>query len=178
MSFSVPACHPLNLSNPVYVGFSLLWRFLRLCFRWSWRFWETLAMYMGQKWQPAPVFLPGRFHGQRRLVGYSPWRLQRIGHDWDAEHSRIAMYIVERPSIGICLMFFSSLVWSYGIWGGRSQVKSHAEHIMSGCMHPVSMTEPLLLLTRNNSSPLLYFSNNPLKYSLSGFYTVTLVFKN
>ena len=26
-----------------------------------------------RKWQPTPVFLPGRFHGQRSLVGYSPW---------------------------------------------------------------------------------------------------------
>ena len=25
------------------------------------------------KWQLAPVFLPGKFHGQRTLVGYSPW---------------------------------------------------------------------------------------------------------
>ena len=25
------------------------------------------------KWQPAPVFLSGEFHGQRSLVGYSPW---------------------------------------------------------------------------------------------------------
>ena len=24
-------------------------------------------------WQPSPVFLAGRFHGQRSLVGYSPW---------------------------------------------------------------------------------------------------------
>ena len=24
-------------------------------------------------WQPTPVFLPGKSHGQRRLVGYSPW---------------------------------------------------------------------------------------------------------
>ena len=24
-------------------------------------------------WQPTPVFLPGEFHGQRNLVGYSPW---------------------------------------------------------------------------------------------------------
>ena len=24
-----------------------------------------------RKWQPTPVFLPGKFHGQRRLVGYS-----------------------------------------------------------------------------------------------------------
>ena len=26
-----------------------------------------------REWQPTPVFLPGEFHGQRRLVGYSPW---------------------------------------------------------------------------------------------------------
>ena len=24
-------------------------------------------------WQPIPVFLPGKSHGQRSLVGYSPW---------------------------------------------------------------------------------------------------------
>ena len=26
-----------------------------------------------RKWQPTPVFLPGQFHGQRNLAGYSPW---------------------------------------------------------------------------------------------------------
>ena len=26
-----------------------------------------------RKWQPAPVFLPGKPHGQRSLAGYSPW---------------------------------------------------------------------------------------------------------
>ena len=26
-----------------------------------------------RKWQPAPILLPGKFHGQRSLVGYSPW---------------------------------------------------------------------------------------------------------
>ena len=26
-----------------------------------------------RKWQPTPVFLTGKFHGQRSLVGYSPW---------------------------------------------------------------------------------------------------------
>ena len=26
-----------------------------------------------RKWQPTPVFLPGEFHAQRSLVGYSPW---------------------------------------------------------------------------------------------------------
>ena len=32
-----------------------------------------------RKWQPTPVFLPGKFQGQRRLVGYSPWG-RRVGH--------------------------------------------------------------------------------------------------
>ena len=26
-----------------------------------------------RKWQPTPVLLPGKSHGQRSLVGYSPW---------------------------------------------------------------------------------------------------------
>ena len=29
---------------------------------------------------PTPVFLPGEFHGQRSLVGYSPWS-HRVRHD-------------------------------------------------------------------------------------------------
>ena len=28
-----------------------------------------------RKWQPTPIFLPGKFHRQRRLVSYSPWGL-------------------------------------------------------------------------------------------------------
>ena len=26
-----------------------------------------------KEWQPTPIFLPGEFHGQRSLAGYSPW---------------------------------------------------------------------------------------------------------
>ena len=26
-----------------------------------------------KKWQPTPAFLPGESHGQRSLVGCSPW---------------------------------------------------------------------------------------------------------
>ena len=29
-----------------------------------------------RKWQPTPVLLPGEFHGQRSLVGYSAWGLK------------------------------------------------------------------------------------------------------
>ena len=34
-----------------------------------------------RKWQSVPVFLPGKSHGQRNLVGYSPWGCKRVGHD-------------------------------------------------------------------------------------------------
>ena len=44
-----------------------------------------------REWLPTPVFLPGEFHGQRSLVGYSPWghkELDRIAvtcmHTWCA----------------------------------------------------------------------------------------------
>ena len=33
-----------------------------------------------RKRQPTPVFLPGESHGQRSLVGYSPWG-RWVGHD-------------------------------------------------------------------------------------------------
>ena len=26
-----------------------------------------------REWQPTPVLLPGKSHGQRSLIGYSPW---------------------------------------------------------------------------------------------------------
>ena len=33
-------------------------------------------------WQPAAVFLPGDFHGQRNLACYSSYSSQRVGHGW------------------------------------------------------------------------------------------------
>ena len=48
---------------------------------------ETQVQSLGQedpwrrKWQPTPVLLPRKSHGQRSLVGYSPWGHKRVGHD-------------------------------------------------------------------------------------------------
>ena len=39
-----------------------------------------------RKWQATPVFLPGKSHGGRSLVGYSP-RGHRVGHDWATSFS-------------------------------------------------------------------------------------------
>ena len=32
-----------------------------------------------RKWQPTPVHLPGKCHGLRSLVGYSPWGCKASG---------------------------------------------------------------------------------------------------
>ena len=32
----------------------------------------------GRKWQPTPVFLPGKSHGQKSLAGYSPWGSKQL----------------------------------------------------------------------------------------------------
>ena len=41
-----------------------------------------------RKWQPPPVFLPGKSHGQRSLAGYSPWS-HRVRHTWACTFSVI-----------------------------------------------------------------------------------------
>ena len=39
-----------------------------------------------KKWQPTPVFLPGKSHGQRGLVSYSPWGRKRARPNRATEH--------------------------------------------------------------------------------------------
>ena len=31
-----------------------------------------------REWQPTAVFLPGEFHGQRSMAGYSPWGPKKL----------------------------------------------------------------------------------------------------
>ena len=42
-----------------------------------------------RNWQPTPVFLPGKFHGQRSLGGYRPWSHERQTwlRDWTCMHA-------------------------------------------------------------------------------------------
>ena len=48
-----------------------------------------------RKWQPTPVFLPGKSHGQRSLVGYSPWGRRESDTTEATEHSH--MHIIYLP---------------------------------------------------------------------------------
>ena len=46
-----------------------------------------------RKWQPTPVFLPGKFHGQRSLAGYSP-RGHKELDDWTHTSKHIPIITV------------------------------------------------------------------------------------
>ena len=39
-----------------------------------------------RKWLPTPIFLPGKSHGQSRLVGHSPW-----GHNKSATTKQLKL---------------------------------------------------------------------------------------
>ena len=41
-----------------------------------------------RKWQPTSVFIPGKFYGQKSLVGYSPWAYKELGTtEWLNTHT-------------------------------------------------------------------------------------------
>ena len=46
-----------------------------------------------RKWQPTPVFLPGKFHGQKSLTGYSPWGCKESD---TTEHARRSLDKLKR----------------------------------------------------------------------------------
>ena len=56
-------------------------------------------------WQPTPVFLPGESHGQRSLVGYSPWSRKRLGHYWATKTANIRWGLRGAPLKAVFLTF-------------------------------------------------------------------------
>ena len=63
---------------------------------------ETQVQILGQeapledwKWQPAPVYLPGKSHGQKSLAGYSPSGCRKSAmteHTWTCTCMQLYMY--------------------------------------------------------------------------------------
>ena len=91
---------------------------------------ETWVPSLGRKipwrreWHPIAVFLPGEFHGQRSLAGYSPWG-RKVGHDWVTNTSfmrwqnpdslTIWGIAAHRPSPGVGLELDGAT--ESGLWG-------------------------------------------------------------
>ena len=69
--------------------------------------WETWVQCLGRidplrrEWLPTLVFLPGEFHGQRSLGGYSLWGC-RVGHDWAANTFTCKIYHINHSEMSSC----------------------------------------------------------------------------
>ena len=56
------------------------------------------------KWQPTQIFLPGKSHGQRSLVGYSPRGHKRVGHNLAAKQQQAGL-------VGLRFQFVLYVPW-------------------------------------------------------------------
>ena len=76
---------------------------------------ETQVRSLGQKdplekeMAPTPVFLPGEFHGQRSLVGYSSWG-RRVGHDWVTNTSHLRSHL-KKLSLILTTLVGATATW-------------------------------------------------------------------
>ena len=62
----------------------------------GYRIWSLLPW--RRAWQPTPVFLPGQFHGQRSLAGYSSWGREELDM---AEWPQLTHYVITVSSFNI-----------------------------------------------------------------------------
>ena len=65
-----------------------------------------------RKWQPTPVLLPGKFHGQRSLVGYSPWGCKE-SDTTEQLHSCIRLYLPLRDVYNCMYRYMCMHVYAY-----------------------------------------------------------------
>ena len=73
-----------------------------------------------RKWQPTPVFLPRKFHGQRSLEGYSPWGSQRVGHGWTHTYT-FAFRENASHNLNLPLLWNRVLVDGFQKWASPSE---------------------------------------------------------
>ena len=64
-----------------------------------------------RKWQPTPVFLPGKSHGWRSMVGYSPWGCKKLATTEQLTHvvPCMVLTVASRPA---CRFLRRQVRWS------------------------------------------------------------------
>ena len=75
---------------------------------------QSLVRKILWKWQLAPVLLPGKFHGKRSLVGYSPWGHKKLEMTEQLNTGKNTSCFLENSEMLRCLVqykFTSQSCW-------------------------------------------------------------------
>ena len=70
------------------------------------------------KWQPTPVSLSGKFHGQKSLEGYSPQGHKRVRHDFETKQQQLmsVCYTMSLLELEACLQLLFCFQLPLDIW--------------------------------------------------------------
>ena len=94
-----------------------------------------------RKWQPIPVFLPGRFHGERSLADYSPW-----GHK--ASDTTKHTYMCLCVCVFMCIHTHKHSLLLWVIWGCY---KCHHPLLLNIVLHRTRQWQPIPVLLPGKS---------------------------
>ena len=83
-----------------------------------------------REWQPTPVSLPGKFHGQKSLAGYSPWGCKESNttecvHTHTHTHTHTELPVKWTKSTNL-----KRLLWGWELGFSISSWKSFLSHIL------------------------------------------------
>jgi len=84
-----------------------------------------------RKWQPTPLFLPGKSHVQRSPVGYSPCSCKRITQDLAKQNVFFLQNIEIKLKIETMLKLYISEVWMYFFTNGNEKAIQFSSVVQS-----------------------------------------------
>ena len=93
-----------------------------------------------RKWPPAPVFLPGKSHGQKSLAGFRLWGC-RVGHSWATEHTENTWHIIRISRIIFSSPPISPLSVSFHF--DNCQTNTERKHDKTWSLSPLQTSKTL-----------------------------------
>ena len=126
---------------------------------------ETKVLSLGRKipwsrkWQPTPVFLPGKSHGQWSLMGYSPWGCKESD---TTKHAGTHWLYMDRDDScrdhleGLAICCMSGIL-------GKSKIQDECNYVFS--ISRICRQETKKLYTKSQNTIVclfFFFSYNPL----------------
>jgi len=74
-------------------------------------FTEIFLIYWRRKWQPTPVLLPGKSHGWRSLIGYSPWHRKELDMTEQLHFASLSSYIEAESSVPLNVTIYADITF-------------------------------------------------------------------